>query len=241
MSATGLMDPESKHLRRAFKARRRTELGLLVAASVIITCAYALMIYGNTAKVPTDVAPLLATMLALGAVAHIANRIFVPSANPVVLPIAFLLNGLGYVMITRVDLALCHLATCHPRYPYHAPSQAAWTAAGVTAYIITLAVVRRSRDLDRYRYLLLAGGVVLLLLPLVPGVGLVVPNTQGARLWIKAGSFSIQPVEIGKILLCIFFASYFAENKEMLSIPTCLLYTSPSPRDRQKSRMPSSA
>ena len=58
MSATGLMDPESKHLRRAFKARRRTELGLLVAASVIITGAYALMIYGNTAKVPTDVAPL---------------------------------------------------------------------------------------------------------------------------------------------------------------------------------------
>ena len=211
MSATGLMDPESKHLRRAFKARRRTELGLLVAASVIITCAYALMIYGNTAKVPTDVAPLLATMLALGAVAHIANRIFVPSAHPVVLPIAFLLNGLGYVMILRIDLA--------HRYDY-APLQAAWTAAGVAAYIITLAVIRRSRDLDRYRYLLLALGVVLLLLPLVPHLGVSPALTGGARLWVHVGRFEFQPVELAKIVLVIFFASYFAEKRELLSIPT---------------------
>jgi len=211
MSATGLMDPESRHLRRAFKARRRTELGLLVAASVIITCAYALMIYGNTAKVPTDVAPLLATMLALGAVAHIANRVFVPSANPVILPIAFLLNGLGYVMILRIDLA--------NRYDY-APLQAAWTAGGVAAYVITLAVVRRSRDLDRYRYLLLALGVVLLLLPLVPHLGVSPLRTGGARLWVHVGRFEFQPVELAKIVLVIFFASYFADKRELLTIPT---------------------
>ena len=105
---------------------------------MIITCAYALMIFGNTAKVPNDVAPLLAVMLALGGVAHIANRIFVPSAHPVVLPIAFLLNGIGYVMILRIDLANQFL-----HYDY-APLQAAWTAGGVAAYIVTLAVIRRS-------------------------------------------------------------------------------------------------
>ena len=214
MSATGLMDPESKDLRRAFKARRRTELGLLVAASVIITCAYALMIYGNTAKVPNDVAPLLAVMLGLGAVAHLANRIFVPSASPVVLPIAFLLNGLGYVMILRIDLANALL-----HYDY-APLQAAWTAGGVAAYVITLAVIRRSRDLDRYRYLLLALGVILLLLPLVPHLGINPALTGGARLWVHVGRFEFQPVELAKILLVIFFASYFAEKRELLTIPT---------------------
>jgi cell division protein FtsW (lipid II flippase) len=214
MPATALLDPESKTIRRAFKARRRTELGLLVAASVIITCAYALMIYGNTAKVPSDVGPLLAAMLALGAVAHIANRIFVPSAHPAVLPIAFLLNGIGYVMILRIDLGnkVFH-------YDY-APLQAAWTAGGVLAYVLTLAVVRRSRDLDRYRYLLLAGGVILLLLPLLPGLG---ENINGARLWIHFGRFQFQPVELGKIVLCIFFASYFAEKREILSVPTARL------------------
>jgi cell division protein FtsW (lipid II flippase) len=208
MSATASLGPQSKTIRRAFKARRRTELGLLVAASVIITCAYALMIYGNTAKVPSDVGPLLGSMLALGAIAHIANRIWAPSAHPVVLPIAFLLNGIGYVMILRIDLA---------NATSYAPLQAAWTAGGVAAYVVTIAIVRRSRDLDRYRYLLLAAGVVLLLLPLVPGLG---EDINGARLWIHFGRFQFQPVELGKIVLCIFFASYFAEKREILSVPT---------------------
>ena len=86
----------------------------------------------------------------------------------------------------------------------------------MAAYVITLAVVRRSRDLDRYRYLLLAGGVILLLLPLVPGLG---ANIRGARLWIQIGSFEFQPVEMAKIVLCIFFACYFADKRELLDHP----------------------
>ncbi|MGO8871484.1 MAG: FtsW/RodA/SpoVE family cell cycle protein [Acidimicrobiales bacterium] len=208
MSAISLTSRAPKRTLRTFKARRRTELGLLTAASIIIVAAYTLMILGNTSKVPADVVPLLVAMLALGGVAHIANRIFVPAAHPVVLPIAFLLNGLGYVMISRIDLGTGKS---------YAPLQAAWTAGGVAAYVVTLAVIRRSRDLDRYRYLLLALGVVLLLLPLVPHFG---ADINGARLWVHIGSFEFQPVELGKIVLCIFFASYFAEKRELLTIPT---------------------
>jgi cell division protein FtsW (lipid II flippase) len=212
MTVTAVQDPQLKILRRTFKARRRTELGLLVAAAVIIVAAYTLMILGNTSKVPSDVGPLLAVMLGLGAVAHLANRIWAPSAMPVVLPIAFLLNGLGYVIITRIDLA--HLP------PAFAPLQAAWTAGGVAVYVLTLVLVRRSRDLDRYRYLLLAFGIILLLLPLVPHFG---ANINGARLWVTVGRFEFQPIELAKIVLCIFFASYFAEKRELLSIPTARL------------------
>jgi cell division protein FtsW (lipid II flippase) len=211
MPVLTLRSSTTKRPHRAFKARRRTELGLLVAASVIIIAAYTLMILGNTAKVPADVGPLMVGMLLLGGVAHVANRIFVPSAHPVILPIAFLLNGLGYVMIFRIDLA-------HD-WKY-APLQAAWTATGVAAYVVTLLVVRRSRDLDRYRYLLLAAGVTLLLLPLVPHLGL---SIGGARLWVHIGSFQFQPVELAKIVLCIFFASYFADKRELLTIPTARL------------------
>ncbi|HEY7915775.1 MAG TPA: FtsW/RodA/SpoVE family cell cycle protein [Acidimicrobiales bacterium] len=208
MPATTLRAPTATRPHRAFKARRRTELGLLVAASVIIVAAYTLMILGNTKSAPSDVVPLLIAMLALGGVAHIANRIFVPNAVAVILPIAFLLNGIGYVMILRIDLG---------NATNYAPLQAAWTAGGVAAYVVTLAVVRRSRDLDRYRYLLLTGGIVLLLLPLIPHFG---ETVYGARLWVRAGSFSFQPVELAKIVLCIFFASYFAEKRELLTIPT---------------------
>jgi cell division protein FtsW (lipid II flippase) len=212
MSVTALEETERKAIRRTFKARRRTELGLLIAASVIIAAAYTLMILGNTAKAPSNVVPLLIGMLALGAVAHIANRIFAPSAHPVVLPIAFLLNGIGYVMITRIDLG---------KNLNYAPLQAAWTAVGVAAYVVTLAVVRRSRDLDRYRYILLTASVILLLLPLVEPARFAEVN--GARLWVKIGPLGFQPVELAKILLCIFFASYFAEKRELLSIPTARL------------------
>ncbi len=203
-----LRSTNPKRTRRGIKARRRTELGLFCTAAVIIVATYVLMLTGNTAKVPTDLFPLLIGMLLLGGVTHLANRIFTPDANAVLMPIVFFLNGLGYVMIARIDLGTGM---------HYAPLQAAWTAAGVAAYVITLFVIRRSRDLDRYRYLLLTGGIILLLLPLVPGVG---ANIYGARLWIHVGSFEFQPVEMAKLVLCIFFASYFADKRELLTIPT---------------------
>ncbi len=180
----------------------------MVAAGVIILAAYTLMIVGNTNKVPADVGPLIIAMFLLGAIAHIATRYLAPDAHPVVLPICFLLNGIGYVMIVRIDLA---------NATNYAPIQALWTAVGVGAYVLTLFFVRRSRDLDRYRYLLLLFGSLLLLAPLLPKVGL---EIQGARLWIHVGSFEFQPVEISKLMLCIFFASYFSEKREILTTPT---------------------
>jgi cell division protein FtsW (lipid II flippase) len=208
-----LRNPQAKPRIRGVKARRRTELGLLVFASLIIVATYTLMVLGNTKKLPSDSVPLLILMLVLAAIAHVANRVLAPNANAAILPIAFLLNGIGYTMIVRLDL-----------YPtpqtHYAPLQATWTAVGVGAYVLTLFVVRRSRDLDRYRYLLLVGGVGLLLMPLVPHLG---ANINGARLWIHIGSLEFQPVELAKIVLCIFFASYFAEKRELLTIPTARL------------------
>ncbi len=140
-------------------------------------------------------------MLGLALVAHVANRWLAPDANAVILPLAALLNGIGYVVIARWS-------------PGQAKGQAAWATLGVILYVLTLLVVRYSRDLERYRYLLLLLAGILLVAPLF------FSPIYGARLWIHFGSISFQPVEFAKILLCIFFASYFAENKELLSIPT---------------------
>ena len=81
----------------------------------------------------------------------------------------------------------------------------------------TLYFVKRSRDLDKYRYTMLLTSIVLMVLPLVPGIRL---SQGGARLWIAIGSYTFQPIEISKILLALFFASYFASNKELLSKST---------------------
>ena len=190
--------------RRGPNPRRRTELGLLLFGSLIVVVGYVLATVGTTSKIPPDLGVFLAIVLGLAVVSHVANRIYVPDANAVLLPLAALLNGLGYVMLARID-------------PHYARLQAGWTAIGVVAYVGTLAFVRRSRDLDRYRYLLLLAAVALMLAPLVPHLG---KNINGARLWVYIGPVNGQPVELAKLALCVFFASYFTEKRELLAVPT---------------------
>lgn len=196
--------------------RRRTELGLLVVAAIVIVAAYVLASLGKTANIPANLLPFLFIVLGLSLAAHMATRWLAPEANPVMLPVVIVLNGLGYVMIARLDSHLAGL-------------QAAWTAFGVAAYVLTLAVVRRSRDLDRYRYLLALAGIGLLLVPLVPKLG---QNINGARLWVRLGPLSFQPVELAKLALVIFFASYFVEKRELLTMPTARVgdHLIPDPR-----------
>ncbi|MHB1503013.1 MAG: FtsW/RodA/SpoVE family cell cycle protein [Acidimicrobiales bacterium] len=186
------------------KPLRRTELGLLLLACLIVVAAYMLASLGLSARVPANLGAFLGVVIGLMLLAHVANRLLAPDANAVMLPIVALLNGLGYVMIARLD-------------PHEARLQAGWTAVGVIAYVVTLAVLRRSRDLDRYRYLLLLAGVGLLLSPLIPKIG---EDINGARLWVRVGPISGQPVELAKLALCIFFASYFIEKRELLTVPT---------------------
>ncbi len=196
------------------KPKRRTELGLLLFGSFLIVALYVIAVLGQKSKIPDNIGAFLGVVLGLAMLAHMANRWLAPNANAVILPLAVLLNGIGYVVIARWN-------------PGQAQGQAAWAALGVMLYFFTLLVVRYSRDLERYRYLLL----------LVAGIFLVAPlffsPIYGARLWVHFGSLSFQPIEFSKILLCIFFASYFAENKEMLSIPTAQignrLYLDPRP------------
>ena len=114
--------------------------------------------------------------------------------------------------------------------PGNAEVQAGWTALGIVFYLVTLFVIRRSRDLERYRYVILLIGGLLLVAPLLPVFG---KDVNGARLWVGVGFMIVQPVEGAKLLLCIYFASYFAANKEILSIPTARigrrLYLDPRP------------
>ena len=185
-------------------SRRTTELGLLLIVTLITVGAYVLASLGKSATIPAQTVPFLVFVLALTMGAHLANRWLAPDADPAFLPIVALLNGLGYVFIARLNYKLAGL-------------QATWTLIGVLVYVATLFVVRRSRDLERYRYLLALVGLGLLLLPLVPHIG---QNINGARLWVRLGPVSFQPVELAKIALAIFFASYFVERQEVLATPT---------------------
>ncbi|MBX3314313.1 MAG: FtsW/RodA/SpoVE family cell cycle protein [Actinobacteria bacterium] len=186
------------------RARRRAELGLILLVLVIIGSAYTLASLGLTSSVPADIGPFVAVIGGLLLVAHVAVRRLAPDADGLLLPLVALLNGIGYVFIVRLDPDLAAL-------------QATWTAVGIAAFVGTLVVVRRARDLDRYRYTFLLIGLALLVLPLVPGIGV---SIRGARIWAAVGPIRFQPGEFAKIAFALFFASYLVEKRELLSMAT---------------------
>lgn len=184
--------------------RRRVELGLIVLATIITVSAYALAGLGTTASIPADIGPFLGLVLGLFAFAHVVVRRFAPNADGLLLPMAFLLNGIGYVFIARLDEGL-------------AGFQAMWTAVGVGALVATLVVVRRPRDLQRYRYTFLLLGLLLLAMPLFPVIGF---DRLGAAIWVRIGPVTFQPGEFAKVALALFFAGYLVERRELLSVST---------------------
>jgi len=181
--------------------RRRTELGLVLLVGLVTVGALTLASLGKVGQPPTGLLGFAGVMVALLVAAHLGVRRLAPNADPIILPVALMLNGLGYTMIARLNSDLAAL-------------QAVWTAVGVVAFIGTLLVVRKARDLERYRYSFLALGLVLLLMPLVPGLG---RNINGARIWIRLGPIGFQPGELAKIVLAIFFSSYLIERRELLA------------------------
>ncbi len=186
------------------RSRRRVELGLLVLAIAITGGAYTLASLGQTSSVPANIGPFFAIITGLFFAAHLAIRRLAPEADGLLFPLVALLNGIGYVFIARLD-------------PELADNQATWTFIGIAAFVATLAFVRRARDLERYRYTFLAIGLILLVLPLVPGLGVTI---NGAKIWVGVGPISFQPGEFAKIAFALFFASYLVEKREMLSMAT---------------------
>lgn len=188
------------------RSRRNHELILLAAAAAITAGAYALASLGRNATIPTDLLPFFGVILGLLLLAHIVLRRFAPLADPTILPVVALLNGIGYVFIARLANDIGDAESLPGQ-------QATWTAVGIVAFTATLIVVPRIKVLDKYRYLAAITGIVLLILPLVPYIG---REVNSARIWVRLGPISFQPGEFAKIALAVFLASYLAEKREIL-------------------------
>ncbi len=187
---------------------RTRERRLLTLAVVIIMGAYTLLGWSRAAAVPIGTLIYGGTLAALAALAHVVIRKLAPNADPVLLPIAFLLNGLGLVLVRRIDLS---------EGTELAVAQTTWTVVSLGAFAVTLLFIRSIRRLDRYAYTFGLVTLVLLLLPVVPGIG---AEINGARLWVRFGGMSIQPGEIAKITMVIFLAGYLERKRALLSVAT---------------------
>ena len=190
---------------------RNRELVLLLFACVINGAAMALVQLGAQGEIDTSLLFMGGGLAVLVLGMHVALRFVAAEADPFILPIATVLNGLGIAEIYRIDIA---------------NNDFGWQAAGVRqialtamALIIALAVIlliRNHRVLAKYRYIAMFTGIVLLLLPLLPEpIG---RSEFGARLWINVFGFTFQPGELAKIALAVFFAGYLVESRDSLSL-----------------------
>jgi cell division protein FtsW (lipid II flippase) len=196
---------------------RGIELVLLAFAAVLVTGALALVEANQEEALTQSLLWIGLAYLAIFAIAHIAVRRFAPYADPLILPCVALLNGLGLVMIHRLDLARVERAAAAGREaPVELISrQVAWTAIGLTLFVAAMWVVRDHRTISRYAFTAGFAGLVLLALPgLLPSS---ISEVNGAKLWIRIGPAGIQPGEFAKILLIVFFAAFLVQKRELFS------------------------
>ncbi|MBO1336177.1 FtsW/RodA/SpoVE family cell cycle protein [Streptomyces sp. VRA16 Mangrove soil] len=200
--STGTAEPSSPVAAVRVPRRRGTELALIVLAVLLSVYGYCDVGLAKNGSVPPGAAGYGAGLGVLALLAHFAVRFRAPYADPLVLPIAVLLNGLGLVLIYRLDLETPGSEA--------APTQLVWSTLGVGLFILFVVFLRDHRALQRYAYICVVSALILMILPIF------FPAVNGARIWIQIGGFSIQPGEFAKILLAIFFASYLAANRNAL-------------------------
>ncbi|HEY6650985.1 MAG TPA: FtsW/RodA/SpoVE family cell cycle protein [Actinomycetota bacterium] len=186
--------------------RARNGFGLLILAVAGSLVAYALQGLGLHGEVPSNLAVYSVLFAGASLGGWFVIRYTARSADPALYPVAVLLGGLGLAMLYRlmdergrVDIAR---------------DQAVWLLIGLACFALTLVIVRDIRQLDAYTYTIGLAGIVLLLLPIVPGIGY---SINGARLWVNLGFLQFQPAEFGRVLIVIFLASYLSQRRELLA------------------------
>lgn len=184
--------------------RRNIELALLCIAAPLAILLFAMIALNQGKELGWASIGVPVGIFASFIVSHLALRKFAPAADPAILPICFALSSIGIAFVTRLapDLAV---------------RQVAWLVLGIIFMIAVIIFMKNMDKTANYKYTLMVIGLILLLSPLLPGIG---NEIYGSRIWLSIGSFSFQPGEIAKIFIVLFLAGYLAQNREMLSVFT---------------------
>ncbi|MHB2021048.1 MAG: FtsW/RodA/SpoVE family cell cycle protein, partial [Candidatus Xenobia bacterium] len=191
---------------------RVRERWLLLLVSLVLAFGYVLLCLAGQAVPESTLGSFVRTswpcwrdaLLLLGSLwaVHGALTLGRATGDQMLLPLASLLSGLGWLEILRLE-------------PDLAPKQAMWVAVAAVLLLLWLLLVRDYRRLQDYRMVLLASAVGLQIITMLPWVG---TEVNGARLWIRIGVLTFQPVEVVKILVVLFLASYLRDYRELLSL-----------------------
>jgi cell division protein FtsW (lipid II flippase) len=212
----GIVSAQTTSTRRGGTGRW-TEFVLVLVAVAIAVGSFAAVGLGTDSELPPRLAAYAVGFAGVGIAAHLVVRWRAPYADPVLLPAALALNGIGLAMIYRLDVANVTQAELNgvPVPPPQASGQLVWSIVGLLLMGGVLWLVRDHRVLARYTYLTFLVGVFLLLLPLVPGLGV---EINGARIWVSVLGQSFQPGEAAKVVMVVAFSSYLVAHREALAL-----------------------
>lgn len=179
---------------------RNRELMALIPASLLLTAGFAAIFIQESEQLSNVSLTYGAIFLLLCLGGHFVIRFTLPYADPYIFPLVAVLACFGLVVIYRIDDKL-------------AREQAQWFVFGLILFAATILLLRDFRVLERYRYTIALVGLLLLLLPRVPGIG---QQVNGAYLGVKLGPVAFQPAEFGKIAIIIFLAAYLRDTRQVL-------------------------
>ncbi|MFJ4045877.1 FtsW/RodA/SpoVE family cell cycle protein [Microbacterium sp. NPDC089987] len=198
-----------KKIRMPQKQRNR-EFWLLLFALLISGAALTLVQLGALGTIDPMILAIGGGLGVLVFALHVVLRVVASDADPFVLPIATVLSGLGIAMIYRIDIAKKYTG-----WEMFSTKQLAWTAISLAGAIAIVIALRNYRVLYRFTYISGLAGIVLLILPFIPGLR---ARGVNADVWVSLGGVvSFQPGELAKICLAIFFAGYLVRTRESLS------------------------
>ncbi|MEU8583006.1 FtsW/RodA/SpoVE family cell cycle protein [Streptomyces abikoensis] len=196
-------------------------LGFAVLLTVL---GYASVGLATDGRVPEALPWYALGLSAATAVAHAVVRGFAPYADPLILPIAIGLSGLGLVLIHRLDIS--YALRWHSE-PFER-NQLMWSGIGLAVCLGIVALLKDHRLLQRYTYIMVFAALVMLMAPAFFGA-----DAYGAKRWIKLGALSFQPGEFVKIAIAVFFAGYLTVHKDALALAGRRLLGFQLPRGRQ--------
>jgi cell division protein FtsW (lipid II flippase) len=207
----------------ANRPRRSAQLGMLIFAMAVTITGFAQVGLARDGSLPAGMYGYGLGLGLLAAGAYLVVVRFAPYADPLLLPMAVFLNGLGLSMIYRLDLNTSRdvkQAVAEGKKVSHigvsTNAQLEWTALGIIFFAVTLLVLREVKILQRYIYTIGAVGLFFLALPgFLPSS---ISGALGAKIWIRVGPLSIQPSEFSKLALVAFFAGYLVNKRQALSI-----------------------
>ena len=196
-------------------SRRNTELAMLVFAVLIPVFAYANVGLAVHDELPSGMLGYGIGLGLLAGVGHLVVRRWAPYADPLLLPLATLLNGFGLVLIWRLDQSerlRQRAEDLFGAFSPDAPGQLMYSAIGIALFVGVLLILKDHRVLQRYTYISMVAALVLLVLPVF------FKPVNGARIWISIAGFSIQPAEFAKIIIAVFFAGYLMVKRDALAL-----------------------